>query len=229
MIDWLELKKQAGPVKTGISASRRIHGMLVAAIESGILTPGTRLKESEIVKALDVSRTPLREVLAGLRAEGIVESDGSGLAVRQLGWQDIRSFYAYRGMLESMAAGLAATHAHKVERTIIEELCAEESDLINSGADATELAKQNRRFHHAIHQASSNTFLLEGLERLNRMMILIGPTAYGIPPRVSSIAEEHQAITAAISASDADGAESAMRFHISNALRVRLEWKQNDA
>ena len=54
MIDWTSLKQQP---ESGLSASRRISRLLVAAIQSGLLKPGMRLKEAELVTALDVGRT----------------------------------------------------------------------------------------------------------------------------------------------------------------------------
>ena len=224
MIDWTSLKQQP---ESGLSASRRISRLLVAAIQSGLLKPGMRLKEAELVTALDVSRTPLREALAGLSAEGIVESDGTGLSVRKLDWHDIKSLYAYRSMLEGMAARLAATHAHDVEGQMIGKLCQEEEAMIARGADAADLAEHNRRFHHAILQAAGNPFLLEGLDRLNRLLVLLGPTAYSIPLRVEAITTEHKAITTAIHAGDGDAAEAAMKAHIDNALKARLEMLNN--
>lgn len=67
------------------------------AISSGNLVPGARLKETELVSALAVSRTPLREALAALRAEGILERDDDGIRVRRLAWRDVWALYELRG------------------------------------------------------------------------------------------------------------------------------------
>lgn len=221
MIDWARLDQGIGDT-AGQPASSRIRQWLIAAIQDGQLQPGCRLKEVELVKSLDVSRTPLREALAGLRAEGIVDSDHDGLRVRRLDWRDIRALYTYRGMLEGMAAKLAAAHAHEAERRIIEQLRQKEADHISRGVEAAVLAGHNRRFHHAILQAAGNPFLAEGLERLSRLMVLLGKTAYSLGDRVEAIAGEHQMITAAIMTGDAGAAEAAMQAHISNALEARL-------
>ena len=75
-IDWVQLTKQLALRKDMSSAApARLRQILLAAIQSGALAPGARLKEIELVNALSVSRTPLREALTALRAEGILERD----------------------------------------------------------------------------------------------------------------------------------------------------------
>ena len=93
-INWAELTRQlAQRDDLPAAAPARLRQLFLAAIQSGALAPGARLKEIELVNALSVSRTPLREALAALRAEGILERDDDGLRVRRLGWRDVRSLY----------------------------------------------------------------------------------------------------------------------------------------
>ena len=116
------------------AAPARLRLLLLAAIQSGALAPGARLKEVELVEALSVSRTPLRETLAGLRAEGVLERDEDGLRVRRLDWRDVRSLYELRGTLESMAARLAAQNAGDAERRVIADICDAEAELVTGKA-----------------------------------------------------------------------------------------------
>ena len=110
-INWAELTRQLAQRDDLPSAApARLRQLFLAAIQSGALAPGARLKEIELVNALSVSRTPLREALAALRAEGILERDDDGLRVRHLGWRDVR-VHELRGTLEAMAARLAAQNA----------------------------------------------------------------------------------------------------------------------
>ena len=200
----------------------RLRQIIIAAIRAGDLSPGTRLKEIDLVEALAVSRTPLREALTALRAEGILERDDDGLRVRRLDWRDVRALYDLRGQLESMAARLAANNAFSAERAVIDEICRDESRLISQSAPPNELARQNRRFHHAILQAAGNRFLSESLERLSQLMVLLGATAYSLDGRADAIRDEHAAINVAIQTGDAEGAEAAMLTHLETALTARL-------
>ena len=204
------------------AAPARLRLLLLAAIQSGALAPGARLKEVELVEALSVSRPPLRETLAGLRAEGVLERDEDGLRVRRLDWRDVRSLYELRGTLESMAARLAAQNAGDAERRVIADICDAEAELVTGKASPDQLARHNRQFHNAILQAAGNHFLVESLQRLSRLMVLLGATAYSLPARVAAIGSEHDAINTAIQAADADGAATAMQRHLDTALAARL-------
>ena len=221
-LDWAHLARQQSDADTAASLAVRLHRLILAAIQSGDLKPGSRLKETDLVAAMNVSRTPLREALAGLRADGILELDTDGLRVRRLGWHDIRGLYELRETLEAMAARLAATNRGHAERAVISSICDAETALIDGGTTPVALAAHNRRFHKAIMEAAGNRFLAESLNRLSRMMVLLGATAYSLPPRVDAIRDEHIAINTAIMAGDGDGAEAAMRAHLQAALTARL-------
>ena len=200
----------------------RLRRLILDAIQAGELRPGARLKEIELVAALSVSRTPLREALAALRAEGILERDDDGLRVRRLDWHDVRGLYELRGTLEGLAASLAARNAGDAERTVIDGICAVEAELIEAGAPPHLLARQNRQFHNAILQAAGNRFLAESLERLSRLMVLLGATAYTLAGRAEAIRDEHAAINNAIRSGDATAAATAMSRHLDSALTARL-------
>ena len=212
----------AGEPTSPEATPTRLRRLIMDAIAAGDLLPGARLKETDLVAALAVSRTPLREALAALRAEGILERDDDGLRVRRLDWRDVRALYELRGTLEGLAASLAAQNAGDAERTVIDTICRAEGDLIRGGAAPDVLARHNRQFHHAILQAAGNRFLAESLERLSRLMVLLGATAYSLAGRAGTIRDEHEAINRAIQDGDATAAAAAMSRHLDSALAARL-------
>ena len=142
--------------------------------------------------------------------------------MRRLDWRDVRALYELRGTLEGLAASLAAQNAGDAERTVIDTICRAEGDLIHGGAAPDVLARHNRQFHHAILQAAGNRFLAESLERLSRLMVLLGATAYSLAGRAGSIRDEHEAINRAIQDGDATAAAAAMSRHLDSALAARL-------
>jgi len=223
MLDWAAIRTELETEDTQkMPAPLRVRTVILAAIQAGYLVPGTRLKETEMGAAFAVSRTPLREALAALKAEQILELDGDGLRVRKLDWRDITALYELRANLDGMAAFLAAQRASLVERQLINQICLEEAKLIDDGAEPVTLARQNRRFHHAIMQAAGNQFLAESLERLARLMVLTGATAYSLDDRVAPIRNEHVAINDAIQNNMPDIAKEKMQEHLANALTARL-------
>lgn len=223
MINWSDYE----PTKTdgahpAHTTPARIRAVLLNAIGAGALSAGTRIKETEIGAALQVSRTPLREALTALRSEQILDHDGEGLHVRRLKWHDVRDLYDLRATLEGMGARLSAHKSSEAERAIINELCHKEGQLIAQGADAATLALHNRRFHNAILQSAGNQFLEEELLRLSRLTILLGTTVYSLPERLDAIRDEHVAINTAVQTADGAAAEEMMRQHLQNGLKARL-------
>lgn len=205
-----------------LSTSARCHRAIIMAIKQGVLPSDARLVEADLCEAFNVSRTPLREALTALRADGILSQDSQSLRVRKLAWRDIHELYDMRALLEGAAAQYAARHAGPAEKQVIAALIKTESQLIADNAAPEILAAHNVQFHDAIMQAARNPFLTEALERLSHLFILIGDTAYSLPDRVSEIAKQHAAIHDAISAGDEAAAEAAMRVHLQDALAARL-------
>lgn len=223
MVDWDKIGNQVTQEHgNDMPAALRLRHMLVAAINSGGLAPGTRLTETGLVAELNISRTPLREALAALKAENLLHVDADGLRVRKLNWSDIKSLYELRVHLEGLAARLTAIHASKPEKDLIAQIASTEISLINSDASPSVLAAHNAKFHLVIWNAASNPFLLETMQRLSRLMVLLGATAYSLPERRASIQSEHAAITAAITSGDGDAAEEATQEHLRQALKARL-------
>ena len=224
VMNWAEFEPEIQDIQSQkLTSAARIRLMILNAIGAGALVAGTRVIETELGKALKVSRTPLREALTALRAEQVLDDDGDGLRVRRLAWRDVSNLYELRGTLEGMAARLAADTANTSEKAIISNLCHEEAMMIDNGADAQTLAAQNRRFHQAILHSANNPFLTEALHKLSRLTILLGNTVYSMPERRSLISQEHFDIERAIISGDGVQAEQMMRFHLEKALEARLK------
>ena len=223
MVHWSSaIKAVTAQFGDKMPTTQRCRLIILEAITSGHLPPATRLIEAELGSALSVSRTPLREALVALKAEGILRHDEDGLRVRQLAWSDVKNLYDMRATLEGMAARLAAEIAGPAERKALSAIATEEIALISQGAAPLRLAEHNARFHAAILAAAQNPFLADALGRLSRLMVLLGATAYRLPERVDAIAKEHEAIHKAISNQNGNAAEQAMKTHLENALQARL-------
>lgn len=223
MINWQKIQKNIKDSHgSKLSSASLCRHALISAIKSGLLTPGTRLIESELGAAMAISRTPLREALASLRAEGLLDHDEKGLRIRQLDWRAIHDLYEMRKLLEGAAAKGAALQASPAERQVINQLVSQEQKLIDNNEAPEMLAEHNARFHQAILQAAKNPFLAEALEKLSHLLILLGATAYNVKTRVNDIQNEHAAINQAIQKGKGDEAEQAMHTHLEQALVARL-------
>ena len=206
----------------GRGAARAPHdayGLILAAIDSGAYRPGDRLVESDLAMRFGVSRTPVREALQRLETQGLLARDGRSLIVASLDHGQMAELYVVRSVLEGLAARLAARHATSEETAVLRAMCQEDRALLG---DPRALARANRRFHHQIHLASHNRFLVQQLGLVHRSMALMAETSLAAEGRGPNALAEHDAIVAAIAAHDGDGAEAALRSHISRAFEVRL-------
>ena len=211
-------------MQTGVMASDpregQVYSLLLDAIDRGELGPGARLVETELAERFGVSRTPVREALKRLEGEGIARAEGRRLIVASLDHDQMGELYEVRGVVEGLAARLAARHATPEEIEVLEGMVAD--DRLRLG-DPRALAQSNRRFHRQLHRASHNRYLLQLLQGMRRSLALLSATTLADRARQRQSLEEHAEIIAAIRGRDGDAADDAARRHISNAYRVRLE------
>lgn len=209
----------------GDAPGRALHGQsayerLCDEVRSGALLPGARLLETEIADRLQISRTPVREAIRRLEAEGLVDHQPrTGAVVRSLDYPEIMELYEMRTVLEGTAARLAARAASPVE---LRELASINAEMAESTEDSAALALLNRQFHRRLMDAARNRFLLKSAETVEKTLLILGPTSMDTPERARAAVEEHTAVLAALEARDGATAEQAMRQHMENAQLTRL-------
>lgn len=195
------------------------YAMILEAIDGGVYRPGSRLVESELADRLGVSRTPIREALQRLETQSLLTRDGRSLIVASLDHAQMAELYAVRQELEGLAARLAAQHAATEEVAVLHDMVEQDRALLG---DPEALARANRRFHHQIHLASHNRYLVQQLDLVYRSMALMARTSLAAAGRGEDAMEEHAAIVDAIGARDGDRAAGALKAHLSTAFQVRL-------
>jgi DNA-binding GntR family transcriptional regulator len=198
-----------------------VFRVLRQALQDGIYRPGDRLREEEIARELNVSRTPVRDAFSRLQGKRLIEPGGTkGLIVRALDMTEIHELYAMREILEGAAAKLAAQHASALEIEALEDLAAA---FEARAADATEMARLNRLLHNGIVRAARNRYLDKGLDELQDGIALLGATTFSVADRPSTAAKEHRSILRAIREREPERAEALACAHIRQSLRARLK------
>lgn len=206
--------------------ARGLHGesvyeRLCQDIQSGVLAPGSRLREAEIAERLLVSRTPVREAIRRLEAEGLVDHlPRSGAAVRRLDYSETMELYEMRTVLEGTAARLAARAASEVE---LEELAAINDDMRASEGQPERLFRLNRQFHRRLIEAARNRFLLKSMATVENTLLILGASSMYRPERATAAVAEHAEVLDALIARDGPRAEAAMRRHMERAQFARLQ------
>ena len=203
-----------------MSQGQAAYARIVAALNAGELVPGERLREIDLGDRLGLSRTPVREALRMLEADGIVAHvPRLGATIRKLDQAEIVQLYEMRTVLERTAAAMAARHAAPAE---IDELAAVNADLAAASADPERAATLNQRFHRTLYRAARNRFLLDAARSLNNALMLLGPTTLDDAARIATVAGQHAEIIDALRSGDPLAAETAAETHLQTSLRHRL-------
>lgn len=209
------------PEKASVPRGELVYRQIRDAIQSGGLTPGTRMREVELAQWLGTSRTPVREALGRLLNDGLVANDPNrGMIVTELDHQMVDELYVMREVLEGTAAGLAARHATEAETVLLRRLAERDRTI---GDNPAELSSNNKAFHDALYQSAHNRYLLKTLSTLRESMALLGHTTLALPGRSGTAIDEHDEIVSAIERRDAAAAEAAARSHIRAAYRARMQ------
>ncbi len=201
-------------------ASDRAYATLLDEIQSGALPPGAVLAEVEQATRLGVSRTPLREALGRLAADGLVEQASPRVTVvAGIDADDIRALFTVRRALEEMAARLAASTP---DRSVFTALAAE-----FAAAEPADRADAYyaliARFDAAIDAAVVNDYLTSALRTVRTHLVRVRRMARDNPVRLGESAREHELIASAIAAGDGELAAHATHVHLHNALTTILE------
>jgi DNA-binding GntR family transcriptional regulator len=120
------------PVERQLKSATHVYRELRRAILQGVLPGGTRLIELDLAQQLAVSRTPIREAVHRLEAEGLVQRTELGRAVVADTNSDLSEIFGMRARIEGYAARLGADRATEEEIRQLEESCRRGYDAINS-------------------------------------------------------------------------------------------------
>lgn len=190
-----------------------VYEQLRAEILNLDLEPGTLLDETELSKRYGVSRSPVREALIRLSAEGLVRTlRNRSSIVSFLDISEILGFFDSLDLLYRVTARRAALAARAADIVAIKKAAAAHSRAIADG-DAVALISTNHVFHMSIAHAGNNSYYQSWLKMLldsGQRILLLYMRQMG--DRLNPLAEgEHPRLVAAIEARDADAAEEAAR------------------
>lgn len=198
--------------RSRVSGAQLVYRSLRERIGSLELAPGSRLHEVELASSLSVSRTPVREALRLLLAEGLVrELPTGGVVVAPLDPDEMRELYVVRSALEGVAAREACARVTPADVTALEALVDQMSRLLDYPA---EMLRLGQAFHARLLEVAANRHLEQLLRRLHGHLERYQSVTATIDPRRSQAYAEHRAILAAVRAGAADEAERLMRAHV---------------
>jgi DNA-binding GntR family transcriptional regulator len=207
------------------TSSERAAGELRDTILRGEIPAGTRLGEAELASRLGVSRTPVREALSRLAAEGLVQLvPNRGARVASWSVAELEGVFELRTLLEPEVAALAVPHATAEDADVLDELAHRMFEVGEPGPlqDLDALVPLNRAFHDRLVALAGHPALAAALAAAVHPPIVARnfQTYDGASLRRSL--GHHLEITAAVRAGDPEWARAVMTAHIRNARAVMV-------
>lgn len=183
-------------------------------IATGKLAPGSRLEEISLATRFGISRTPVREMLRQLAAQGLVElRPYRGAIVSSPNPRRLMEMFEVMAEFEAMCGRHAARRLTDDNEAALHETlnaCAKAADV----GDTDAYYYENERFHRAIYAASGNEFLAEQALLLHKRLAPFRRLQLRVRHRLHSSQREHDLIVDAIVSGESETAATALREHV---------------
>ena len=196
------------------SLHNEVAAQLRERIFAGSLAPGSFVDELALCNELAISRTPLREALKVLTAEGLLtHQPRRGCFVSEITERDLDQIFPVIALLEGRCAYEAANNATDADLDALQQL----HERLSRHAQARRINDYydvNFAIHEAIITLANNRWLGQVIGDLRKLVKLARLQQLHAPGRLEQSLSEHMAVFAALKARDAEGAEAAMRTHL---------------
>jgi DNA-binding GntR family transcriptional regulator len=192
-------------------------------IFDGSLAPGSFVDEIALCERLSISRTPLREALKVLTAEGLLRHEPRrGFFVNEVTERDLDEIFPVIALLEGRCAYEAARNASDAE---LQELDALHERLVRHARAKriNDYYATNHIIHEAIIKLADNRWLAQVIGDLRKILKLARLQQLHAPGRLEQSLSEHLAVFAALKARDSEGADAAMRTHLTRQREALRE------
>lgn len=205
------------------SLHEQVADTLRQEIFAGTLAPGSFVDEVALCERLEISRTPLREALKVLTAEGLVRHEPRrGCFVNEVTERDLDEIFPVIALLEGRCAHEAALRASDADLIALEVL----HDKLQKAARDKRIVDYydaNYAIHEAIITLADNRWLAQVIGGLRKILKLARLQQLHAPGRLAQSLSEHLAVFAALKARDAEGADAAMRTHLTRQREALRE------
>ncbi len=199
------------------SAMETAYEYIKAAVMSGDLSAGDRVKEELIAEKIGVSRTPIRQALQRLTMQGFLEmSHHQGARVADWNTQELSEITELRAQLEGFGAGIAAGKISDEQLAVLNRLAdhMEAASATRREQDFIRITDLNSEFHMTIIEASGNRRLAQVIGNLAHPLLVQRRFSTFTPRQLQRSMAHHREIIDALSAKDSEWASAIMRSHI---------------
>ncbi|MCX8117449.1 MAG: GntR family transcriptional regulator [Desulfobacterota bacterium] len=219
----MENPKDKSRGNPALPARERVYSYLKSAILSGRLPPGHKLTEENLAKTLKVSRTPVREVLHKLEAEGLVKPRNKrGFFVAGDSREEVEELFEIRAILEGYALRIVSKRISDKELDQLNRFIQKAEEALKRGKIG-EVFKWNTRFHDALHSMiGDKRQLLRLMVDIRKFVLRYRKDTLRYPDGGKRAVEGHRKVIMALQLRDPDLCERVMREHIREAKEDAL-------
>jgi DNA-binding GntR family transcriptional regulator len=197
-----------------MKVSDQIRMRIESAIASGELLPGDAIDDVALAHHYKVSRTPVREALLQLQAQGILTSTPrGGSMVAKMNLQQLLSLWELLAELEGIAVRLACERMTNDDLKALMKLH-RSSKKIADKEDMNGWQNANLKFHEIIYEGARNPFLRQEVLRIRSRTGVYRRHAFGALGRIKSSYDQHEKIVNALEKRDAEAASLCMADHM---------------
>ena len=221
----MEVIAQPNSLNLHEATFQKLRSLLV----EGLIPPGSKLNERELAESLHVSRTPIREAIKRLAADGLVELIANrGAIAIELSHADVINTFDVIAQLEGYSGELAA---QRISITALSELEALQYEMMASYArrDLSSYYQLNLRIHQLISQAANNSVLTQLFSQANARIEALRFRSNQNGVKWERAVEEHQEMIDALKARDSERMRKVMILHVMNKRDVVLELLKTEA
>ena len=198
--------------------SQKVYRVLKESITKGFLEPGTKLLENKIAEEMRVSRTPVREAMQKLVAEGFVKTTpNQTMVVTEVFPEDVKEVLQIRGVLEGLAARIAAKKINRQEIDELENVVTQMS-LYVSKENLSSYCRVDDEFHDLILNICGNKWIIQIRDNLGSFIYRFRIKSLSVPGRLKCSLKEHRAIMEALKKHDSVEADRLSQVHMENTI-----------
>ena len=198
--------------------NQKVYRVLKEAIIKGFLEPGTKLLESKIAEEMHVSRTPVREAMQKLVAEGFVKTTpNQTMVVTEVSLEDVKEVLQIRGVLEGLAASIAAKKINRQEIDELEKIVTQMSLYIIK-KDLLSYCKVDDEFHDLILNICGNKWIIQIRDNLGNFIYRFRIKSLSVLGRLKCSLEEHRAIMESLKERNSEEADRLSKIHMENTI-----------
>ena len=214
------MDRHASPIRE--SSAVRIETALMEDIAAGALKPGQRLDETGLAHRFAVSRTPIREALSRLTAQGIlVSGDRRGARVAEYSREQLAQIFEAMHEIEAVCARLAVQRLTLLARSEIETAQRECEEAAQAG-DRARYLRANEAFHLAIYAATGNPYIARLAADFRRRTGPFRAKKFATRDDLLASAHSHQELLSSIFSEDSQAAFKGMRDHMTASFMQTL-------